>query len=580
MKIAIVGTSNSIMVEGYFSIYRAIEYPHQVDNFSLGGSYNQYGLLANELYKIADDYDVVIFDFGINDGGRVSLFSEELVYTDLFCLISLLKQKCKLINLIFCTNNGEYNKSCIQHHNRLLCEELNIPYIDVWSCLESIPNKKEPVFKDGGHISSFYSKLLAILLKQKRIEITSCNYKIKNGIKDYLIKRKLPKYNFFIKSAEEIKEENPNIPLKIYGSSLVAYKVVELSENNNIRLSINNAWVIGMLGYIDNQSGWLSINNYNKLFTRADSRNGNFYFKTIKEPIYIKDNLEISSRKKIQNINCLADPCEIDFGNKNHKNKIAFLLFSKQKIEKLKLKEYDLKFILNKKYLSLYLTVNNILKTKNYKNINSANILYLTSFIENDNILREKIIMQAIKLKNNPYFYIALADILLSSKKIEESLKYYLEAFKKLKNEKELIIKIFQCYFSLKNYVEAEILLKQAIDENPFYPHLYRLYALLLLDKNEIEKAKENIKKFYSFAPYSLYSAYTCIDFYKKINDKITIIELLKSIYGKQTTLNDYIKFIKKCHEFQQYELGFRAYKEALKEIGQSNELENAYSTK
>ncbi len=38
MKIAIVGTSNSILANGYASLYEAIEYPHQVDNFSIGAT--------------------------------------------------------------------------------------------------------------------------------------------------------------------------------------------------------------------------------------------------------------------------------------------------------------------------------------------------------------------------------------------------------------------------------------------------------------------------------------------------------------------------------------------------------------
>jgi len=68
MKIAVVGTSNSILASGYFPLYRAMEYPNQVDNFSHGASYCHYIPFALEKYAILKNYDFLITDCCPNDG--------------------------------------------------------------------------------------------------------------------------------------------------------------------------------------------------------------------------------------------------------------------------------------------------------------------------------------------------------------------------------------------------------------------------------------------------------------------------------------------------------------------------------
>ena len=60
MKIAVVGTSNSILANGYFPVYQALEYPHQVDNFSLGASFCQYIPFALEKFALSKNYDFIL----------------------------------------------------------------------------------------------------------------------------------------------------------------------------------------------------------------------------------------------------------------------------------------------------------------------------------------------------------------------------------------------------------------------------------------------------------------------------------------------------------------------------------------
>ena len=67
MKIAVAGTSNSILTNGYFPIYQALEYPNTVDNLSLGGANCQLIPFSMERHKIAVNYDFLITDCAVND---------------------------------------------------------------------------------------------------------------------------------------------------------------------------------------------------------------------------------------------------------------------------------------------------------------------------------------------------------------------------------------------------------------------------------------------------------------------------------------------------------------------------------
>ena len=67
MKIAILGTSNSILKNGYAPLYQALEFPNQVDNYSIGATICQFIPFALEKYAIFKNYDFLITDCCPND---------------------------------------------------------------------------------------------------------------------------------------------------------------------------------------------------------------------------------------------------------------------------------------------------------------------------------------------------------------------------------------------------------------------------------------------------------------------------------------------------------------------------------
>lgn len=174
MKIAVVGTSNSILKNGYFPIYQALEYPNIVDNLSLGGANCQLLPYSIEKYKIFDNYDFLITDCAVNDGdyGNANIYSSNWLYNELYSIMSMIKEApVRHLHLIFPSQipYQEYYKIHCQ-----VCQELNIPYINIKKILsESCNLGQKELFQDEKHIAYFLAKQLAWLIKKEREYICS-----------------------------------------------------------------------------------------------------------------------------------------------------------------------------------------------------------------------------------------------------------------------------------------------------------------------------------------------------------------------------------------------------------------------
>lgn len=172
MKIAVIGTSNSILANGYFPLYQALEYPNTVDNLSLGGANCQLIPFSLEKHKIIGNYDFLITDCAVNDADYLvpCLRSGDWLYNELYTIMSAVREaNIRHLHLIFPLDNPD--KTAQQIH-RQVCEELSVPYIDVLSLLTALPRKEERgLYSDSHHVNFFYAKQLAYLIKKEREKI-------------------------------------------------------------------------------------------------------------------------------------------------------------------------------------------------------------------------------------------------------------------------------------------------------------------------------------------------------------------------------------------------------------------------
>lgn len=265
MKIAVVGTSNSIRLEGYFPIYQAIEQPNIVDNLSLGGSNCQLIPYSIEKYKIFDTYDFLITDTAVNDGDYLSvkLRSPHWLYNELYTIMSMIKEApIRHLHLIFPTNI-EYKKHYTIH--RQVCQELNIPYIDIEKILsKSSTLGQKDLYFDEKHISYFLSEQLAYVIKQEREKIFSAPKDT-----DFSACYKAKKY-FLYSLPDTFKDQ---YPVCTKDSSLLSCNYIVLKSNDTLSLDNLPASNLESLCFWTNTKA-----GYYTLETENHKQNFNLFF--------------------------------------------------------------------------------------------------------------------------------------------------------------------------------------------------------------------------------------------------------------------------------------------------------------
>jgi hypothetical protein len=206
MKIAIVGTSNSVSEDGWTKYFLEIANEDQVDNYSLIANTSLYGHYILEKKKILENYDYCIIDFAVNDQAFLddTLVAEELLVASYLDLIRKFKEtQCIPIFLILPiashARRGKGKTSKVRQYMIYLCQRFGIPYVDVYDFFEGLINcyPDECLFRDPRHITSFAAQCLAKVLQ-----------KIKEHAHDIFFKnqisQQIPYFNFSIKKKQQV----------------------------------------------------------------------------------------------------------------------------------------------------------------------------------------------------------------------------------------------------------------------------------------------------------------------------------------------------------------------------------------
>ena len=170
-KIALVGTSNSIMKDGYGQFLQEL-LPGQVDSLGLGGCSSINAVFSLLKYDIVDKYEYVVFDFCIND------FSfEKAKSINKFLLISYwsfifnILRRSKTTPVLLLLPNMHYCRDIVDFYIAI-SDFFNIEYVDISFLFSSI--SRENLFRDSmGHYCVEYQKqisraILDVMNRQKR----------------------------------------------------------------------------------------------------------------------------------------------------------------------------------------------------------------------------------------------------------------------------------------------------------------------------------------------------------------------------------------------------------------------------
>ncbi|MGZ8219207.1 hypothetical protein, partial [Methylomagnum sp.] len=158
MRIAIIGTSNSLMASGYTYGLAQSTKVTRVENFSMGGSIS---LLASVTTRGVDfsKFDVCLLDFAVNEALFVGYISTDDMYAYERAIVGrLIAAGCLPVILIIPRKQMGGKRDLVREYHLRLAQELNLPYFDITSYLEKFTVTKgierAVLFKDGGHLAS------------------------------------------------------------------------------------------------------------------------------------------------------------------------------------------------------------------------------------------------------------------------------------------------------------------------------------------------------------------------------------------------------------------------------------------
>lgn len=465
MKIAVVGTSNSILANGYFSIYQAIEYPNQVDNFSLGGANCQLIPYSIEKYKLFENYDFLITDCAVNDGDYVSLdvYSPDWLYNELYTIMSMIKESpIKHLHLIF-PSDIKYKEHYKIHCQ--VCQELAVPYVDIEKILsESSKLGQKELFHNQKHIAYFLAKQVAYLIKTERKHISSAPKS-----KDLSACYQQKKYTFY-----SLPDKFKYIfPICTKSSSLLTNQYVLLKDTDTLHLDNLPPLNLESISFWSNTKG-----GYYTLETENHKQNFNLYrpeahythFRPIaREPfpvnkfLTLKPGLDPNSPDPLP-IFTLTPPVQ----SKNELFLNSFL-FSEDIKEPLTWQPKNLSettFPYLTKFVKIYsfctAVPNFTLKNLTYI---ADEFIFIAATLYPENSLLRKRYLKLLKKTNNPYFvrcYVKL--YLLPRKKYTMAMKL-LTALIKQKEIKQAIFDLVHCHIQLKQFDKALSIINNTLSD-------------------------------------------------------------------------------------------------------------------
>lgn len=477
MKIAVTGTSNSILTNGYFPIYQALEYPNTVDNLSLGGANCQLIPFSMERHKIAVNYDFLITDCAVNDADYLvpGLRSGDWLYNELYTILSAVKESgIKHLHLIFPLDNPD--KTAQQIH-RQVCEELSVPHIDVLSLLTALPKKEERgLYSDSHHVNFFYAKQLAWLIKKEREKITAD--KTANNCSAC---RQTKKY-FYFPLTEKFGNAFPTVTKN---TSLVCDDYLVLKDKNSLKIDNLPACELESVYFWSNsKAGCYHLasenarQNYNLFIFESHF---SFFRPLAHSPFPVNGSLTLGMG---QDPSCPPPLSEFNAAplfSENNELLLNAFLFSQKNGTPLKRTEKNFRDT-NKEQLSAFAKINSFAENiKNYEGHSlfaPQEFIFIAANLYPENKAVRKLYAKLAKKTDNAYFLYYYANLYLLPRKKYAAAARLLEKIAETTFILSAFSDLVTCRLKLNDFERAYALIK-SLDEPKYRIVQLRLFCSL-----------------------------------------------------------------------------------------------------
>lgn len=254
MKITIIGTSNSLVKDGFKDGFNHLD-GLSVTNISIGGcSAIQHVERMLSHQNLLFESDVVILDSIVND--LVFSMSDATDITFIMESITAMYQMAASMNkpvlsVLFPTKHhlGAISENGIYEHHISECKRLSIAVIDLFSICRGM-QYKELGFLDGPHISPFFARSVGEAIG--RYCLNSNNFSNFNK-HDYLpINKHVGNYRYSVRSLIVGADECEESVTKEKSNSQFSEKLVNI--NNPKFIALDNVELLGILQWSDKNS--------------------------------------------------------------------------------------------------------------------------------------------------------------------------------------------------------------------------------------------------------------------------------------------------------------------------------------
>jgi len=292
MKIGILGTSNSILSNGWAPVFSAIAAPDTVLHFSAGANSSAYGLYALDHFDLLRRVDCLILDFTVNDQNFYDFSSLDLgrIESYWYELVRRVSQSGVVaLNLMFFNQRHLGAASFpVRDVQRAICAHFGVPVIDMF---DIVPRLEPPLgasfFQEPTHLSPRYSKPIAILVKKSLEQLMSG--RAGAACRDSGASSGNPYQGMALAQAQSDAEK------VVRGTSLVSYECVHVPEKG-ISCRVGQADVDGVFFRVSRDNTWLGLESNGRRINKVLSLSlgSGFYLRSVQPNLPVDGELRLT----------------------------------------------------------------------------------------------------------------------------------------------------------------------------------------------------------------------------------------------------------------------------------------------
>ena len=456
MKIGVLGTSNSIIHNGWFPVFSAIEYPNCVVNYSGGANSSAYALYALDHFEILNNVNCLIIDFAVNDqnhydSGALEFKQIEMYFFELAQRVS--NTNIISVNVMF-FNERHLNKKSfpIRDLQIDICNHFNIPVVDLLTIIQNMKHyRKFSIFQDGAHLSSHYSKHVAVVIKNRLDSLTGTDR----------FHRKKDEQAVF--SHVPLSKTCKDVAVVTRGTAFVSHDCICVDENG-VSCDLGQVYIEGVFFRSSWKNAYLSLESNGRSINKIISleMHTGFYLRSIRPAFRVDGAVRISSVKIDGALTCAKDQHQVSpyAGTMPVCELVGFLVQTKSNkdvdfFRNTSLEKNNDLSVFDKSFRCLISALR-----KRIRKVKDHNILYLISTEVSSINEAKRMIDKAIALNDdNPHYYYQLGNLFMKNGDLDG----------------------------------AESAHGKAVELDPEFPAPYEQLCNIYMDKGDVNKAVQNI---------------------------------------------------------------------------------------